>query len=282
MRVSEGASAPFVFLVVLLVQKKYTLTEIKGALQKSSGGRMTRGIYKIINVINNKFYVGSAVNFVERKRKHWWMLRKGTHANKHLQAAWIKYGEQAFVFVVVEDLPDDIDLLAAENVWLKEHVGKGHCYNLATNATAPTLGWYGEKNPMWGKTFSHTEEAKIKIAAASTGRKHTPEDIEKIRRHLIGKPKSAEVRAKISATLSGEGNHWYGKKRPDHGAKVSRAVVATKPDGQQVQYASIQALREATGMKPPSVNRALKSGAPLKRGPYVRWSFKYLDAPLAQ
>ena len=243
---------------------------------------MTRGIYKIINVINNKFYVGSAVNFVERKRKHWWMLRKGTHANKHLQAAWIKYGEQAFVFVVVEDLPDDIDLLAAENVWLKEHVGKGHCYNLATNATAPTLGWYGEKNPMWGKTFSHTEEAKIKIAAASTGRKHTPEDIEKIRRHLIGKPKSAEVRAKISATLSGEGNHWYGKKRPDHGAKVSRAVVATKSDGQQVQYASIQALREATGMKPPSVNRALKSGAPLKRGPYVGWSFKYLDAPLAQ
>lgn len=188
---------------------------------------MSRGIYKIINVINNKFYVGSAVNFVERKRKHWWMLRKGTHANKHLQAAWIKYGEQAFVFVVVEDLPDDIDLLAAENVWLKEHVGKGYCYNLATNATAPTLGWYGEKNPMWGKTFSHTEEAKIKIAAASTGRRHTPEDIEKIRQQWIGKPKSAEVRAKISATLSGEGNFWFGKKRPDHGAKVSRAVVAT-------------------------------------------------------
>ena len=275
MRVSEGASAPFVFLVVLLVQNKYTPVELKG-------GHMARGIYKVINVINNKFYVGSAVNFAERKRKHWWMLRKGTHANKHLQAAWLKYGEQAFVFVIVESLPDDADLLAAENVWLKEHVGKEYCYNLATDATAPTLGWYGEKNPMWGKTFSHTEEAKIKIAAASTGRRHTPEDIEKIRRHWIGKPKSAEVRAKISATLSGEGNFWFGKKRPDHGAKVSRAVVATSPDGKTLEYDSIQALREASGMKPPSVNRALKSGLPLKRGPYKGWVFKYLDSILPQ
>jgi group I intron endonuclease len=241
---------------------------------------MARGIYKIINVINNKFYVGSAVDLKRRKTRHFSELRTGKHNNRHLQAAWVKYGEQSFVFVVVEELPDDVDLLAAENVWLKEHVGKDYCYNLGVDATAPMTGFGGELSPTWG--YKHTEEAKIVIAAASTGRKHTPEDIEKIRRHLIGKPKSAEVRAKISATLSGEGNHWYGKKRPDHGAKVSRAVVATKPDGETVEYASIQALREATGMKPPSVNRALKSGAPLKRGPYVRWSFKYLDAPLAQ
>ena len=243
---------------------------------------MARGIYKIINVINNKFYVGSAVDFAERKRKHWWMLRRGTHANKHLQAAWLKYGYQAFVFVIVEDLPEGADLLAAENVWLKQHVGKDYCYNLATDATAPTLGWYGEKNPMWGKTFAHTDEAKAKIAAASTGRTQDVETIKRKTAHLISKPKSAEVRAKISAKLSGDGNYWYGKKRPDHGAKVSRAVVATKPDGVAVEYVSISALREATGMKPPTINRALKSGMPLTRGPYTGWAFKYLDSPPAQ
>ena len=243
---------------------------------------MARGIYKIINVINNKFYVGSAEDFTRRKRVHWWMLRRGNHANKHLQAAWLKYGEQAFMFVIVEELTIDTDVLVAENIWLKEHVGKEYCYNIATDATAPTTGWVGEKNPMWGKTFSHTDEAKAKIAAAAAARVQTEEEKAKRRKSMRGHHVSSATKAKISASLSGENNHWYGKKRPDHGAKVSRAVIAVDPGGKAVEYASIQSLREATGMKPPTVNRALKSGAKLTRGPYVGWSFKYLDSPVPQ
>jgi len=236
---------------------------------------MARGIYKIINLVNNKFYVGSATNFTERKRKHWWMLRKGTHANKHLQSAWDKYKESAFTFAIVEELTSEVDILVAENVWLKEHVGKDYCYNLATNATAPTTGWFGKKNPMWGKTFSHTEEAKAKIAAASKARVQTEEEKAKRRKSMRGHIMTSDTKAKISATLSGEGNFWYGKQRPDHGAKVSCAVTATSPDGKSLEYPSIQALREAAGLNPPTVNRALKSGMPLKRGPYKGWSFKY-------
>jgi group I intron endonuclease len=235
---------------------------------------MTRGIYKIINVVNNKFYVGSAENFTRRKRVHWWMLRRGTHGNKHLQAAWGKYGEQAFTFVIVEELPEGVDVLAAENIWLKEHVGKEYCYNIATDATAPTTGWSGEKNPMWGKTFAHTEEAKAKIAAASKARVQTDEEKVKRRKSMRGHHVAASTKAKISATLSGEGNYWYGKKRPDHGAKVSRAVIIKRPDGETV-YPSIAALREELGIKPPTVNRALKSGLPLTRGKYVGWQFLY-------
>lgn len=237
---------------------------------------MARGIYKIINVINNKFYVGSAVDLKRRKTRHFSELRTGKHNNRHLQAAWGEYGEQAFVFVVVEELPADADLLAAENIWLKEHVGKEYCYNLGVDATAPMLGVGGEASPTWGRKRT-TEE----LAAQNwTGKTHTPEAKERIRQHLIGKPKSAEVRAKISATLSGPGNPWYGKKRPDHGAKVSKAVQAISPDGQVLEYPSIAALREKAGMKPPTVNRALKSGQPLTRGPYKGWAFKYVDPTL--
>lgn len=236
---------------------------------------MTRGIYKIINVVNNKFYVGSAVDLKRRKTRHFSELRTGKHNNRHLQAAWVKYGEQAFVFVVVEELPDDADLLAAENVWLKEHVGKNYCYNLGVDATAPTLGMSGQLSPTWGR--KHTDEAKEKIGMASRGRKFDEETNRKKTAHLIGKPKSAEVRAKISATLSGAGNHWYGKKRPDHGEKVSRAVVVTSPAGETV-YPSIAALREDLGIKPPTVNRALKSGKPLSRGRYTGWVFAYAQS----
>lgn len=237
---------------------------------------MARGIYKIINVVNNKFYVGSAVSFAERKRKHWWMLRKGTHANKHLQAAWNKYGEASFTFVIVEEHEKDADILAAENVWLKEHVGKDYCYNLATDATAPQLGMHGEKNPMWGKTFSHTDEAKAKISAASKAQVQSDETKAKRRKTMQGHYVAPSTRAKISATLSGEGNYWYGKKRPEHGAKVSKAVHVIGPNFDRI-YPSIQELRNDLGLTPPTVNRALKSGVPIKRGKFTGFLFKYVD-----
>lgn len=236
---------------------------------------MARGIYKIINVVNNKFYVGSAVDFKRRKARHFSELRNNKHNNRHLQAAWAKYGEQAFIFVVVEDLDADADLLAAENVWLKAHVGKDYCYNIGVDAIAPMLGMRGALSPGWG--YKHTPEALAIITSASTGRKHTPEDIEKIRSYWVGKPKAATTRAKISATLSGEGNFWYGKKRPDHGAKVSKAVEATEPGGTATVYPSISVLREALDLTPPTVNRALKSGKPITRGKFSGWVFKYVD-----
>ena len=54
---------------------------------------MARGIYKIINVVNNKFYVGSAVDLKRRKTRHFSELRTGKHNNRYLQSSWDKYGE---------------------------------------------------------------------------------------------------------------------------------------------------------------------------------------------
>ena len=235
---------------------------------------MNQGIYKIINVVNNKFYVGSAVNLRKRKARHFSELRTGKHNNRHLLAAWNKYGEQAFVFVVVEEVEDRALLLEAENRWLKEHVGKDYCYNIGTDATAPTLGMSGELSPTWG--YQHTDDAKERIGFHSRGRGHTPESRAKIAQHLIGKPKSAEVRAKISATLSGAGNPNYGKPRSDEfKAKVSKPVDAVSPDGETTMFPSIAALRESFGIKPSTVNRAVKSERPLTRGPYKGWIFRY-------
>jgi len=236
---------------------------------------MNQGIYKIINVVNNKFYVGSAVNLRKRKTRHFSELRNGRHNNRHLQAAWLKYGEQAFVFVIVEEVPDRALLLDAENRWLKEHVGENYCYNIGTDATAPSLGMSGELSPTWG--MKRTPE---QLAAQNwTGKKHTPESREKIRQFLVGKPKSAEVRAKISATLSGAGNPNYGKPRSDaFKAKVSKAIEAVSPTGEITAFPSIIALREAFGLKPPTVNRAVKSNKPLTRGPYKGWVFRYKES----
>jgi group I intron endonuclease len=236
---------------------------------------MARGIYKIINIVNNKFYVGSAVDLKRRKTRHFSELRTGKHNNRHLQAAWVKYGEQAFVFVVVEELQPDADLLAAENVWLREHVGKDYCYNIGVDATAPMLGMGGEASPTWG--YKHSEISLKKIGIASKARVQSEEEKVKRRITMRGKPQPAAVRAKISATLSGEGNFWYGKKRPDHGAKVARAVQVIDSKGNTETFNSITVLREELQLKPPTVNRALKSGQPISRGPLQGWVFKYVD-----
>lgn len=234
---------------------------------------MAMGIYKIINVVNNKFYVGSAVKFSKRRARHFSELRNNKHPNSKLQNAWNKYGESAFIFAIVEEVTDKEQLLSIENKWLKECVGKDYCYNIGVDATAPTLGWSGEKSPTW--KMKHTSEAKEKISKASKARVQSEEEKAKRRATMKGHAVSTETRLKISATLQGEGNYWYGKKRPEHSAKVSKMVVVTSPNGEKFVYYSISDLRAAMGIKPPTINRALKSGKVLIRGPYAGWGFKY-------
>ena len=226
--------------------------------------------------MTNDFYVGSSNKFAVRKREHWRQLRSNKHHNKHLQRSWDKHGESAFIFVVVESLMEGTDILAAENIWLKEHVGKPYCYNVAMDATAPMLGMFGDKNPMWGKTFSHTEDAKKRIAIASANRIQSEEEKIKRKQTMQGHQVTAETRAKISATLSGAGNFYFGKTRTkEFVEKVSKAVSVTYK-GNVTEYPSIKALRIALTMAPPQVNRALKSNTPISKGKFAGMCIAYL------
>lgn len=154
----------------------------------------------------------------------------------------------------------------------------------------------GEKHPNWGRQLSESTRQKIQatnLAYPHKERRHTPEAIAKIAAASRGRPVSAETRAKraaalkgreipleqrlrISATLSGPGNYWYGKERPDSfKEKIRKPVDVTAPDGSVTTYESIQAVRLALGLNAPTINRALKSGTALVRGPFKGWSFAY-------
>ncbi len=75
------------------------------------------GVYQILCKLNNKIYIGSAVNLRDRWRKHRQSLHLGQHKNHHLQLAWKKYGEEAFEFTVMEYVPRP-DLLRVEQKWI--------------------------------------------------------------------------------------------------------------------------------------------------------------------
>jgi group I intron endonuclease len=277
-------------------------------------------IYRITCTANDKFYIGSTVNKAQRWARHRRQLRDGTHPNKNLLASWAKYGEEAFLFEVLEEVESAGALFAAEQKYLDEHAGKDYCFNWALYAGAPMRGKSGvetsnfgkavpeevrkkisaaisgEKHKNWGKQLS--EETKQRIREANLKyphkeRKHAPEAIAKIAAASRGRPVSEETRAKrsaalkgreisldqrlrISQTLSGPGNFWYGKERPESfKEKIRKAIKVTLPSGETQNYISIQALREATGLKPPTINRALKSGQALTRGPFKGWLFVY-------
>jgi group I intron endonuclease len=63
------------------------------------------GIYKIINTINNKVYIGSSRNLKKREKTHFYKLDHNTHTNRHLQSAYLKYGKAAFLFEIIMFCP---------------------------------------------------------------------------------------------------------------------------------------------------------------------------------
>jgi group I intron endonuclease len=75
------------------------------------------GIYKIKNLVNDKCYYGSSKNIEKRWRTHKNHLKNGKHHNIHLQRSWDKYGEDNFVFEVVEECDENI-LLELEQKYL--------------------------------------------------------------------------------------------------------------------------------------------------------------------
>jgi len=77
------------------------------------------GIYKILNIINNKFYIGSSYNIDIRWNDHKRELRNNRHTNNRLQNAWNKYGEKAFEFSIIEKVSRK-NLTKREQFWFNK------------------------------------------------------------------------------------------------------------------------------------------------------------------
>lgn len=152
-------------------------------------------IYKILNKINGKFYIGSAYNFNKRKYVHLCRLRKGNHNSKHLQAAWNMYGEDAFEFIVLQECQKH-ELLKYEQIWLDWT--KSFCTEIGYNTCAIAGNSIG---------YKHTEEFKIWQSNRLKGLKHSEETKAKRSKSLKGKSKSKEHAANIAKAKTGK-SRW--------------------------------------------------------------------------
>ena len=72
-------------------------------------------IYQIVNSQNGRIYVGETMRGVLRwKYSHLSYLRCGNHSNSDLQTDFNKFGEEAFEWSIIKELPKDKEVLTKE------------------------------------------------------------------------------------------------------------------------------------------------------------------------
>ena len=85
------------------------------------------GIYKIINLINNKAYIGQSKNIPLRISNHKFELNKNKHPNKHLQNSWNKFGKENFYFgIICECSPEKLDSKEIEYIKIFNSISNGY------------------------------------------------------------------------------------------------------------------------------------------------------------
>jgi group I intron endonuclease len=244
-------------------------------------------IYQITNMVNGKYYIGSAEIYERRVWQHRTDLKRDVHKNPRLQASWNKYGADAFVFEILEHIPPDKTAFDVENTYLHVHVGRPECYNINTNAIGMRTG------------IPHTQASKDQLSANRKG-KHAGTD-----HYRYGQKVSAEVREKIGAAQRGKTKaagrevsevgkakiranieagrshkHWVGRTHTEEAkAKMSKRIIEITSN---TVFPSLSAALKHYGFKMPTLRRALQTEQPLVKGPHAGLQFKYLELTLDQ
>lgn len=213
-------------------------------------------IYKIVNDVNEKIYIGSAVKKNIRINQHMHHLKKGTHHNPPLQNFVNKYGIDKIHFVVIEkNVPIDelinreqyyIDFYKDYNILLnirmkaesmlgtertKEQIERMKAGRMA-NSGYPKGRVMSEETKkrikatrMANGGYIVTEETKLNHSRKMKGRKLTKEHKDKISKKLKGREFSKDHKDKLSKSAMGN-NNWKNidYNNPERNKKISLAM----------------------------------------------------------
>jgi len=169
------------------------------------------GIYKIVNAITGKQYIGSAKCFRVRWNGHRAQLRKGIHHSNPLQRSWLKYGEEAFSFIILSYC-EPVDLIENEQAALDLYKPQ---YNVCTTA---------------GSSFGrfHSDEAKEKIRMKALARKFGPRSAEHCKRISEIHRGRAKPDSVMAALQAGRAARVYTE---EHRKQISDSLKAAYASG---------------------------------------------------
>lgn len=145
-------------------------------IQDNNINNMKSGVYKITNIVNGKFYIGSSFDIKSRTKGHLNDLRADRHCNNHLQRSFNKHGEDRFIFETLVYCPVE-ELLILEQYLMDFYQPQ---YNIQKTAGSP-LG------------TKMSEETKEKLRILRTGSVQSQESREKNRQSNINRYKQIPV-----------------------------------------------------------------------------------------
>lgn len=164
-------------------------------------------VYCVLNIHNNRRYVGSTTKFSKRKSHHLYDLRNKRHRSRLLQEDYDKYGADSLKFFILEDVETfNLDeLFGREQFWIDKYKPE---YNI---------------NPLAGNRFhpnAFTPEAREKNKKGSLGRKQSQEEKDKRAESIKSfwathpaKTISQEMKEHLSKINTGKKNPNWGLKR---------------------------------------------------------------------
>lgn len=133
--------------------------------------------------------MGFTKDFDVRFRYHKYHLRKGDHHNPILQKAWNRFGEEAFLFEMLDHVTSECNLGEKEIEWSENLHSFCHerGYNIADTGPHATGGMRGKR---------HSEDTKKKLRAASLGKPKSEAHKRSMSECRKGKPLSEDTKRK--------------------------------------------------------------------------------------
>lgn len=246
---------------------------------------MNSGIYQIINLVDDKRYVGSSINLDKREKHHFYKLKNNIHWSKKLQSAYNKYGKENFEFQIIlycdkenlifyEQIAINIfdfrtelyntRKIADRNIGVKRtdeekekisnaHRGRIHSLESRKNMSE------AHKNPSdeirkkmsdakKGKKVS--DETRRKLSKTNKGKKRSVDTCQKISQAKKGKKFSSKHCENIKKSKTGEKNHNYGKPRTEN----TKLKIGNANKNKKLSQEHIEKLIKANkGRKPHNV-----------------------------
>ena len=180
------------------------------------------GIYKIVNMINQKVYVGKAKNIYNRMINHKYQLnKKDKNENRHLINAWHKYGSQNFEYFIIEE--EDfwiVELKATDRKFgynLRRDSSTGLIISEETRKLKSKISM-GENNPNYGNKWTDKQKLNmsnyIKQQFASGERTSNPECGRKAciirnKRWTENPQLKEDMKKKVSSSITEYKKNWF-------------------------------------------------------------------------
>lgn len=212
------------------------------------------GIYRIINKINGKSYIGQSIDIQRRIYDH---RCEGHEHNRHLRYAMEKYGKDNFIYeVLIECFPEELDYYEKKYI---EELKPEYNFNaggqgLGRHLCEETKKILQEKGrTQWEQM---TDEEKLNrinnnLKRPPIGHPVSEETREKLRQANLGKEQSEETKRKRRETIAEKKRNGWTQTNEGHRKKVYCYETDTV-------YESVKACGEVLGIPTTNISSVLR------------------------